>query len=69
MGQKPFLTVKKFHSQFQLNEKQYRDNNNFIKVNKATTTESRNPLNSQAKDYYFVNSVINPVWISNTLKH
>lgn len=68
MGQKPFLTVNKFHSQFQLDSSKYRDNNNFIKINKATTTESRNPLNSQPKDYYFVNSIINPVWISTTWK-
>lgn len=46
LGEKPFLTVNKFHSQFQLSIDKYRDNNNFIKINKATTTESRNPLNS-----------------------
>ena len=68
MGQKPYLTVNKFHSQFQLTVDTYRDNNNFIKINKATTTESRNPLNSKPKDYYFVNSIINPVWISSTMK-
>jgi hypothetical protein len=56
--------VNKFHSQFTLDSKSYRDNNNFIILNKATTTDTRNPLKSVNKNYYFVNSKLGPVWNS-----
>ena len=29
----PYITKEVFHSQFTLNLKQYRDNNNFVKIN------------------------------------
>lgn len=68
IGKNPFMTVNKFHSQFALNIEEYRDNNNFIKVNKATSSDTRNPLKSKNKDYYFLNSVLGPVWVSKTWK-
>lgn len=64
VGKDPFHTVDKFHSQFKLDRDGYRDNNNFIKLNKATTSTSRNPLSSRTKDYYFLNLEVGPVWLA-----
>ena len=47
---------------------QYRDNNNFIKLNTAKSSDSRNPLVSKSRAYYFLNSVANPIWIGKTSK-
>lgn len=41
---KPYKTVNTFHSQFQLDYEKYLDNNNYVKFNRAFTTESNNPL-------------------------
>lgn len=37
-------------------------------MNKATSSDTRNPLNSINKDYYFLNSRLGPVWTSKIWK-
>lgn len=64
VGEEPFLTVNKFHSQFQLKWDGYRDNNNFVQVNVATSSDTRNPLKIKDVEYVFLNSVLGPVWES-----
>lgn len=46
----------------------YRDNNNFIKFNRAITTETRNPLAATNVQHNFLNTVANPVWESTSMK-
>jgi type II secretory pathway component PulC len=64
IGVRPIQTVNKFHSQFQLKSDKYRDNNNFIKYNLVTSSNSRTNLVASNEHHSYLNVVLNPVWIS-----
>ena len=66
VGQKPFYTVDKFHSQFVLSRTTYRDNNNFINVNKASSSDARYSITSDSNDYFFLNTELGPAWTSSS---
>lgn len=39
--QNPLKTTLSFHSQFMVNTEEYRDNNNFMRINKVSTNDHR----------------------------
>lgn len=47
--QDPLKTILTFHSQFMVDTEQYRDNNNFVRINKVLTNDHR--LVSIINDY------------------
>lgn len=59
----PLKTTNTFHSQFQLFRDQYRDNNNFIRINKVSATDNRFAIFDTALNYNFIDFVQNPTWI------
>lgn len=56
----------KFHSQFVLSRTTYRDNNNFINVNKASSSDARYSITSDSNDYFFLNTELGPAWTSSS---
>ena len=60
----PVTVVEEFHSQFQLDANQYRDNNNYIRYNMVETQDSRF-LNIFEEQYEFVDIVAKPPWVAN----
>jgi hypothetical protein len=58
-------TTDTFHSQFILSQNSYRDNNNFIKFNHATTLDDKYGMQSP-KDFGFVNVNVKPFFIFNS---
>ena len=61
------LTQESFHSQFQLNLDQYRDNNNFIRMNKMTTNDNRLTVWKPSKVQYFLDYTMGPIWIGQSM--
>ena len=59
----PLVTQNSFHSQFVLNLDQYRDNNNFVRINEVETNDNRLNIFANPKDYSFMDFTVNPTWI------
>ena len=68
IGQKPVSTMDKFHSQFALNRLIYRDNNNFVQFNHATTMDDKYGLASP-EFYGFVNVNAKPFFTMPAFVH
>lgn len=63
IGKRPVQSVDQFHSQFVLNQNEYRDNNNYIVFNKVTTHDDKWALSKQTQ-YTFLSFKQMPFWTS-----
>lgn len=68
IGKTPYKTINTFHSQFVLDYDLYKDNNNYVKFNRAYTTETKNPITAEIVEYSFLNHYAKPDWTGNRFK-
>ena len=67
IGKRPVKANDKFHSQFVLNTKEYRDNNNFIQFNHVVTNDNYLDLISDKRKHFsFLQLNSNAFWTSKT---
>lgn len=67
MGKNPLVTERSFHSQFALDTKLYRDNNNYLQVHNVKTYDDRIFVAS-FKEYRFFEVDSYPAWVSTVMK-
>lgn len=63
IGKNPLTTISKFHSQFELNLNQYRDNNNYIRINQAEVSDNRWAIFASPNKHVFTDLQILPPWL------
>ena len=63
---KPTTTMDLIHSQFQLDLNEYRDNNNFIKINNIETKDQRYNIFTDPKYFKFFTMEKGPYWVTTT---
>ena len=68
IGKKPIAINNNFHSQFKLDRKRYRDNNNFLKLNHVECHDDPWLLNPPL-EYTFLSLNQNPFWESSAHYH
>ena len=61
---RPIRTQDSFHSQFQLKVDRYRDNNNFLRLNKVEASDDRINVYGSPNHFQFFDIQINPTWES-----
>lgn len=63
LNKNPLITANSFHSQFQLDRKHYRDNNNFLRPNLVKANDNRWTLIETSHEYLYVDVQTQPAWI------